>query len=69
MRSSDNTLPHLMEVRSGDRFRKGKLASEDRRDTNLARFNVCIWRDDGTGSIVDSFTLFNGFEKNASQGC
>lgn len=46
-----------MDVGSGDRFGEGKFSSEHRWDTDLVRLDIDVWRDDGSSSVVHSFTL------------
>ena len=53
----DHALPQLAKVIRSDRFREGELAGEDRRNANLAGFNVDIRGDNRSRGVVDSFAL------------
>ena len=57
MRTRDNQRPHFVEVRGGHRFRKGQLASEHGRDTDLVRFDVDIGGNNRASGVVDTLAL------------
>jgi hypothetical protein len=46
-----------MDVVARDRLREGELSRKDGRDSNLVGLEIDIWRDNGSGGEVDSFTL------------
>ena len=53
----DHILPQLVDVVCRDGLGVSELAREDRRDTNLVRFDVDVRGDNRTSSVVDTFAL------------
>lgn len=56
-RSIDDQLPHLVEIRGRDRLWESQFLGKDRRDSDFVWFDVHVWRDDRTGSVINTFTL------------
>lgn len=57
VRTSNNTLTHFVEIKGSDGLRKREFTGEHRGDPDLIGLDVDVWRNDGSCSIVDTFTL------------
>jgi len=53
----NDQLPHFVNIGSGHRFGISQLSSKDGWNSDFVCLDIDIWRNNGTGGVVDSFSL------------